>query len=57
MKYLVTTFTALSLGSISFRVTQSMHWHKWQERIGAWLTAYPRGATLRSFVELTSSDR
>jgi len=46
MKYLVTTFTALSLGSVSFRVAQSMNWHRWSERAGAWLVALILAALL-----------
>jgi len=46
MKYLVTTFTALSLGSISFRVAQWMNWYGWAERAGAWLAALILAALL-----------
>jgi uncharacterized membrane protein YczE len=32
MKYVLTTFTALSLGSLSFRVSQMFNWNLWVER-------------------------
>lgn len=46
MKYWVTTFTALSLGSISFSVAQWMKWHGWGERVGTWLAALILAALL-----------
>jgi hypothetical protein len=39
MKYFLTTFTALSLGSLSFRVAHLMDWREWPQRVGAWLGA------------------
>ena len=46
MKYWVTTFAALSLGSISFNVAQWMKWHGWGERVGTWLAALILAALL-----------
>ena len=46
MKYLLTTLTALSLGSISFRVTLLMNWHGRGERAIAWLGALILAALL-----------
>jgi hypothetical protein len=39
MKYFLTTFTALSLGSLSFRVAHLMDWREWPQRAAAWLGA------------------
>jgi hypothetical protein len=46
MKYLLTTFAALSLGSMSFRLAQSMKWYGWGERAGVWLAALILAALL-----------
>ena len=39
MKYFLTTFTALTLGSLSSRVAHSMNWREWPQYVGAWLGA------------------
>jgi len=46
MKYLLTIFMALSLGALSFRMAQFMNWHRWGERVGAWLAALVLAALL-----------
>jgi len=39
MKYALTTLTALSFGSASYRLAHFFGWHQWQERLFTLLTA------------------
>jgi hypothetical protein len=39
MKYILTTFAALSLGSASFSISQFLNWNQWVERAVALLVA------------------